>query len=599
MPPRKDEGRWGPAIAMIERRWPAIIVLLWLAMAGWFVLSRLTEINLFSLSDTDDNMRMMQVRALLDGQGWFDLRQYRLNPPVGADIHWSRLVDLPLAGLILLLRPFLGGAGAEVWGAALAPLVPLLLLLFSLALVARRLIHPLAFALPVVALFFAASASGMFMPDRIDHHGWQLAFLALAIAGIADPKRARGGLVLGAATALSLAVGLELLIYLALLGTTVVLFWVADRVEGERLRAYALAVSGGTALAFLLFASNANRAAVCDALSPVWLSDAMLGGALLYGLETWGPIDWRKRLALAVAAGVVIAAFHVLAWPHCLQRLEGVSDAANELWLSHVREARPIYRHGWRVGLQYGALAGTGAIGWLLLVWRNRIDADLFRRTLAAAAPALAAAVLLLWQTRTGPAAQMTATIGTAALGWILVPLAWRSRFMPVTVLGTSLAAILAAGALAPLTLAYIPDKPVTERDRQIRRANQLCWSLWGMRAIAQQPPGRIMSFVDHGPRIITLTPHSAVTGPYHRNGEQIVDVMRFWRGSAEQAHAIARKYRSDYVLSCPMSSSSTIFMAEAPKGFYVQLQKGQVPGWLTPVPLPEGSPFRMWRVVA
>ena len=60
-------------------------------------------------------MRMMQVRGLLHGQGWFDLRQYRLNPPFGANIHWSRLVDLPIAGLILALRPLLGGAGAERW----------------------------------------------------------------------------------------------------------------------------------------------------------------------------------------------------------------------------------------------------------------------------------------------------------------------------------------------------------------------------------------------------------------------------------------------------------------------------------------------------
>jgi hypothetical protein len=49
-------------------------------------------------SDTDDNLRMMQVRDLMRGQDWYDLRQYRLNPPFGADIHWSRLVDLPIAG---------------------------------------------------------------------------------------------------------------------------------------------------------------------------------------------------------------------------------------------------------------------------------------------------------------------------------------------------------------------------------------------------------------------------------------------------------------------------------------------------------------------
>ena len=51
---------------------------------------------------------------------------------------------------------------------------------------------------------------------------------------------------------------------------------------------------------------------MCDALSPVWLSDALLGGALLFGLALLSPADWKRRLALAAGAGVVIAAFH--AW---------------------------------------------------------------------------------------------------------------------------------------------------------------------------------------------------------------------------------------------------------------------------------------------
>src|SRR3954451_16408170 len=47
--------------------------------------------------DTDDAMRMVQVRALLDGQGWYDLTAWRMAPPNGASMHWSRVVDVPLA----------------------------------------------------------------------------------------------------------------------------------------------------------------------------------------------------------------------------------------------------------------------------------------------------------------------------------------------------------------------------------------------------------------------------------------------------------------------------------------------------------------------
>ena len=60
---------------------------------------------------TDDAMRLVQVRDLLAGQSWFDLTQYRLSPPDGVAMHWSRLIDLPIALLIrageLVLAPAL------------------------------------------------------------------------------------------------------------------------------------------------------------------------------------------------------------------------------------------------------------------------------------------------------------------------------------------------------------------------------------------------------------------------------------------------------------------------------------------------------------
>src|SRR6476469_2924866 len=383
----KEEEWERRALDLVEREWKWMVLFVWLAFCAWYIFNRWAQIRWFALGDTDDNMRIMQVRALLHGQGWFDLRQYRLNPPYGANIHWSRLVDLPIAGLILSLRPFLGGAGAERWAVAIAPLLPYLLLLFSLALTARRLIDPRAYPLAFLALIFAGSTNGMFMPERIDHHGWQLALLALSLSAIADPKRLRSGLTLGISSALSLAIGLEMIIYLALAGVATVLFWVEDADERERLSAYAISLGGGTALAFLIFASNDNWNAVCDALSPVWLSDAMIGSALMFALAWVSPGDWKRRLAIAVGAGIVVGGFHALTWPHCLQRLEGVSPEVERLWLSHVKEARPLYRHGWRVATLIAALPVTGAIGWGLLIWWRRHDRELLRRVIGAAAP--------------------------------------------------------------------------------------------------------------------------------------------------------------------------------------------------------------------
>ena len=172
---RKEQTIEERALALFARHWKLITVLVWLGFCAWYIFDNYASIRFFRLGDTDDNMRMMQVRGLLSGQGWYDLRQYHLNPPYGANIHWSRLVDLPIAGLILGLRPFLGGPGAERWAVGIAPLLPYLLLLFSIALTARRLISPAAYPLAFLALFFAASTNGMYMPQRIDHHGRQLA----------------------------------------------------------------------------------------------------------------------------------------------------------------------------------------------------------------------------------------------------------------------------------------------------------------------------------------------------------------------------------------------------------------------------------------
>ena len=594
---RKDDLPIERILALLERHWKLITVAAWLAFCAWFVFVRWSNIHAFALGDTDYNMRMMQVRALLNGQDWFDLRQYRLNPPFGANMHWSRLVDLPLAALILLLRPLVGGADAERIAAAVAPMLPYLVLLFGVALTARRLIDRRAFLLPIIAMIVAGLTNSMFMPERLDHHGWQLALLSVSIAGLAAPKRVRGGLTLGVSSALSLAIGLEMVIYLALAGAATVLFWVADADQRRRLLAYAVSLGGGTALAFLLFASYANRIAVCDALSPVWLSNALLGSALLLGLAWRTPGDWRVRLALAVGAGIVVAAFHAMAWPHCLTRLEGVSPEVDDLWLSHVREARPIYRHGWQMTTLILALPVTAMIGWGLLGWRNRGDRDLLRRTIAVAVPGMVAMLLLLWQTRTGPAAQLLAVVGATAVVWLLAPAFDRSKRSWVRTLGVVAVALVGFGALVPLGLKLAPAKVPTPREVEIEKANRLCNFIVAYRPIAQQPKGTVFTFLDYSPRLITLTHHNAIMGPYHRNGEQIADVMKAFRGSAEEARRIFAKYRADYLLTCPNSSTTTIFLSEAKEGFYGQLTRGQVPGWLTPVPLPADSPFKMWRI--
>ena len=579
------------------RHWRLAVLLFWLAFAGYMIWQRWAAINGFALGDTDDNLRIAQVRALLEGQGWSDLRQYRLNPPTGADIHWSRLVDLPIAGIKLVLAPLLGGRTAELVAVAAAPLLPMLVAMAALAAIARRLIHDWAFPLAIALIAFAGSARGMWMPLRIDHHGWQLAMLALVMAGLTDPRRARGGAVLGLATALSLAIGMEMLLYLALAGAAAVLRWIVDREEARRLLAYGAALGGGCALAFLVFASQANRAPVCDALSPVWLSAMVAAGAIAVTLALTDPDRRFARLGAAALLGSALAGAFVLLWPHCLGRLEGTDLELERLWLGRVREALPIWRHGPRTVALIATLPVAGLIGYGLMLWRKRHDPGQLAAWASLAAPALLAAALLLWQTRAGPAAQLLSIPGATALTWLLLAWIARQRSMAIRVLG-AVAAVLAIAGLANGSLGQFFPEKVSDFRRRVNAANARCPTLAALRPVAQQPPGTILTFVDLGPRVIAVTPHSAIAGPYHRNGAQILDVMRTWRGDEANALATVQRYRIDYVLICPDMSESTVYQAEAPRGFYARLRRGQAPAWLSPVALPDGSPYRMWRVI-
>jgi hypothetical protein len=581
---------------LLEKNWRSWILLFWIATAALMIWSYWGPIRGFGLGDTDDNMRMMQVRAWLEGQGWYDLRQYRLSPPGGFDIHWSRLVDLPIAAIKLVLAPLLGGAGAERAAVAFAPLIPMGVAMAAIAVTVRRLVAPQAFALAIAILLCAHSTRSMWAPLRIDHHGWQLAFLAVSMMATSDPRRARGGLILALSSVLSIVIGLEMLPYLAMLGALLVLLWVLDGGEAKRLAAYGGALAGGTALGYLLFASYANRAPVCDALSPVWLSTLVVAGAGAVVLALLNPASPWARLALAALAGAVVAGFFVHFWPSCLGRPEHVSPELDRLWLSNVREARPLYRYDFRVGVGVAALPAFGLVGYAAMLWRTRRERALFAPWAAVAAPALLAAALLLWQARAGPAAQILAVPGAAGLAWLVIGRLWSSEEMLVRVIGTVLVFLAASGILVQQAVDLIPQKK-TPWLGPVNRANGTCPTLAALHPVALQPKGLVLTFVDLGPRLITVTHHDAVAGPYHRNGDAILDVMHAFRGTPDQAHAIIARRHVDYVLLCPGMSESTIYASAARHGFYMQLVHGPVPAWLAPVALPKGSLFLMWRV--
>ena len=585
---------------LLDRRWWQLTLIAWVGIAAWFVVQQRASIYWLALGDTDDNMRLMQVRALLNGQGWYDLRQYRLDPPAGFNIHWSRIVDLPLAGLILLFRLFVSPVVAEKWACGVAPLLPLSVALIGLGATVRRLISPYAWPFAIVFLLCAPATLPMFMPERIDHHGWQLACLSLTVAGLCDPKGRRGGVLVGLSSAVSLSIGLELLPYAAMAGAITALRWVWDRADAPRLAAYAVTLAGGSTLGFALFASNANQVLRCDALTPVWLSVMIVAGALLFVLARINPEGRALRLGLAAAAGVVIVVGFALLFPQCLGRPEQVSPELARTWLNNVREAKPIYKHPLANALLFGTLPLVGLIGAVLGILRAR-GTPQFIGWAGLGLFALFAAAMMFWQVRAGAAAQLLAVPGSVALVWILVPWCRAHSSVAVRVLGTAAVVVAASGLFVGYAIPYLPKGKADKQDRKrtalVNRAGRLCTSLPPLKALDRLPPQTIFTFVDLGPRLITVTHHNAVAGPYHRNGGAILDVQHAFSRSPDNFRETAKRHGATLLLVCPNMAESTIYRARNPGGFYDQLAHNKVPGWLEPVPLPRRSPFRLWRI--
>ena len=147
----------------VERRRPALtaelllqVTLAWAMISALLLVTNLGAILAHRFPDPDDTLRLVQVRDFIGGQGWFDLVQHRAgNTPM----HWSRLVDLPIAGVILTLRGLIGQPAAELAALIVVPLVTLFVCLLLIGRIAWRLMGSelalfaclaFAFCVPVV-----------------------------------------------------------------------------------------------------------------------------------------------------------------------------------------------------------------------------------------------------------------------------------------------------------------------------------------------------------------------------------------------------------------------------------------------------------------
>jgi hypothetical protein len=545
--------------------------------------------------DTDDAMRLVQVRDWLSGQGWFDVDQHRGWPAPGFSMHWSRIPDLGIAGLIGLFTLLLPASAAETAAMILWPLAQLGVALAATALIARSVGGRAAMA-PAMLLFgLAGPAMWQFHPGRIDHHGLQMIGVLIMLAGLLRLRRSIWWGVLAAlGGALSLAVGLEALVFWGLLCAAAGLILVFDPARSAR-AVGAFGLTTALATPALAFATNPARyvvAQVCDQAAAPVLALAAAGGLGLAAAALIAPrlTNPAMRLALVALGGGLGAAAFTLAGPTCVAGpFAQVDPRLGPIWLDHVQEAKALPELLARADPFGVAAAFLGAIGVAAsayLFWRRPA---LARQTALPAAMFLGALALLFVQMRgVAYAAAFASPIIGAALVLLarqlrIPPLHWGAAMLAgvILVVGAPFAARGIAGLAAP------PAAP--------SRADRACFDPDAYRELAGLPAGLAAAPVDSGPFILLASPLKVMSAPYHRNAEGILAAHEILVAAPNEARRLAIAAGVDYVVMC-RSGAALRMIRTAPDGLAARLDAGAAPQWLSPVGRAEGS-VKIWRL--
>ncbi len=295
-------------------------------------------------ADTDDAMRMVVVQDFLNGQNWFDHTQYRLNTPFGADIHWSRLVDMPLAALVWLLQPLFGDTALIIVG-WIWPLFLLLVLLYLSARLTTYLVGPEGLLPAMVLPVLSATVLVEFAPGRVDHHNVQIVLvLALLYATVRAWENPKWAGLAGIVAATSLAIGTEALPQIITAVAAFGLFYVVDPDRGKTARWFGLSFGAATLLHLLIYLPIQKwNPAACDALSLVYVSAAVGVGVVFVVLSLVALGHWFTRLMLGAVLGFSMIGGLLLFFPQCLSGPYGAIDPwLVENWLSKIIEAKPV-----------------------------------------------------------------------------------------------------------------------------------------------------------------------------------------------------------------------------------------------------------------
>lgn len=567
-------------------------------------------------AEPDNAMRLVRVRDMLAGQGWFDNVQHRLNPPDGTAMHWAQWIDALLAAAIGSLAPFFGQTTAEV---AVAFIWPLSLLAVFMMLVVQAsgqigAVDGLRGEAQWAGSFIAALAFPTiekFSPGSFDHHNVNLLLAFAAIVCLMriehSPRHAAGA---GLSLSLALATAAEamplVLAGLSLVGS----LWLVQPARYRKGLAWlGCGLITGSVMTFLALAPPWSwTEPVCDAMGAPFLGVGLAGGGIALALARAPELlaaTLTRRLGLACGLGSVAVVSLVLLFPQCAGGgYAALGAEMRDLWMSQISETRSIGALLREDPSMILVVAGAPFVGLLAALMFLRVRWRALQGWVVLAF-LLSGWAVLIWQIRGSPFATAFAVPFCA---WAVAKARGDYRRKASLLRSVSLAGVVAgsaAGAWASagevLQTHLTPPHVMAGYQVRISSARQ-CSEPEAYRSLAAVRRGVILNQFELGPNVLLWTGHSVLAGPYHRDVSGTTTMMNAMRERPDAARGIVLASAADYVLVCPAAPETAFYAMHAAGGappeatLSAKLGRDDPPYWLERVSLRD-SPLKLYRI--
>lgn len=568
-----------------ERAFLWIVCVLGVAIRIWIAWTPLDPDVVLEYAGPDDLMHIISVRDWVSGQGWYDMNQYRVLPPDGADLHWSRYVMLGPAALLYLFDMFMSPQQAELLMAVVWPTFLLGIMILVVGIGSARAFGGYAGAFAVLMMLTAPGAGlGHFAIGQMDHHNSQAVLMALAVAALiwsGVPRKS--GFVGAFAIALSLAIGLETLLLAIGIGLAFVIrAALGGHEERERLGSFCVSL---VPLAILLHIGQTSPGEwltpYCDRLSvPIILLAAVGAMSGLVGLLA----SSRTPVFLAVVCGAAVLGL-VASNPVIGPCLEGpymnLPQELQKFIFNSITEARPLFHYFEQDSASAIAVILPVICAMVLAIWVNDNKKDESRVTVLLILSAIALGACL-WQVRQitllGPVISPLAGLSMAVLYRRLVSDLSRSNIlaMALGVVATFLNwlvfeagnSIISWISNTPDEVAWIPDS--SDKDCKLPSS---------ISQLSDLPQGKVLVPLGLGPRVLYSTHHYTLSVGYHRNARAFYNGSIAFELDEDDFGGVLKNESADYLVMC----KDVPYLY--PNAIGSRIASGYVPEFLEPVP--------------